>query len=233
MTILLHELALERGILSSPYCWMVRFALARKGLAYQTAATSFTGIRAICGGAYKEVPVLEDGPKIIGDSWAIAQYLEDAYPAGPSLFGGAAGRAYAGFMMNFFLSGVIRPAIKVMAAEIYNKVQPEDRAYYHASRAQRFGVPIADFTAAPIGERLAALRVALEPLRAVVRGQSFLSGDAPLYPDYIAAGFFLWWRAASPEQVIAPDDPLLPWFERMLGLVERIRAESTCSWQGP
>lgn len=233
MTILLHELALDRGILSSPYCWMVRFALAHKGLDYRTASTSFTGISKICGGSQKEVPVLEDDGKVIADSWAIAQYLEGAYPDRPSLFGGDLGRNYALFVLKTFLSHIVRPAIKVMVAEVYKKVQAEDREYYAASRAQRFGMSIADFTAAPIAERLDALRAALEPFRAILKDQAFLSGAQPLYADYVLAGFFLWWRAASPEQVLGPDDPLRPWFQRMLALDPRIAAESTRSWDGP
>lgn len=233
MTILLHELALDRGILSSPYCWMVRFAFAHKGLDYRTAPTSFTGIASICGGGQKQVPVIEDGGKVIADSWNIAEHLEAAYPDRPSLFGGALGRGYALYMLNVFLTHVVRPAIRVAVAEVYKNVQPEDREYYGASRSQRFGMSIEEFTAAPIAERIAALRTSLEPLRAVVRVQPFLCGEAPLYADYVAAGFFLWWRAVSPEQVLATDDLLLPWFERMLNLDERIGRESTCTWDGP
>src|SRR5262249_42921614 len=112
-------------------------------------------------------------------------------------------------------------------------VQPEDREYYHASRSQRFGMSIEEFTAAPIAERIAALRTALEPWRAVLKDQPFFAGAAPLYADYIAAGFVLWWRAASPERVLEKDDPILPWFERMLAHDPRIAKDSTRRWDGP
>lgn len=233
MTILLHELALDRGLLSSPYCWTVRFALAHKGLDYRTAPTSFTGIPAICGGGQKEVPVLEDAGRVVADSWAIADHLESAYPDRPSLFGGAAGRSYALFVLKYCVGQVVPRAVRLVAGEIHKKVQPQDRDYYAASRAQRFGMSIAAFTAAPAAERVAALRAALEPLRAVARAQPFLAGDAPLHADYVAAGFFMWWRTVSPERVIAADDPLLAWFTRMLDRDARIRAESTRSWDGP
>lgn len=233
MTVLLHELALERGILSSPFCWMVRFALAHKGLDYRTATTSFTGIGSICGGGQKTVPVIEHDGKIVADSWAIAEHLESAYADRPSLFGGATGQGYARFVLATFSAHVIRHAIRVVVGEVYKNVQPQDREYYRTSRAQRLGMPIEEFTAAPVAERLGALRASLEPIRAVLKEQPFLSGAVPLYPDYIAAGFLLWWRAASPERVLENDDPLLPWFERMMALYPRIAQESTRTWEGP
>lgn len=233
MTILLHELALDGGILSSPYCWMVRFALAHKGLDYRTATTSFTGIPSVAGGGQKMVPVLEDGGRSIPDSWAIAEHLETAYADRPSLFGGAQGKNYARFVLATFGAHIVRPAMRVLMGEVFKKVQPEDRAYYQTSRAQRVGMSIEDFTSAPIAERLAALRAALEPVRAVLKDQKFLAGNAPMYADYIAAGILLWARAASPEQVLETDDPIVPWFERMLALYPRIAKDSTRTWDGP
>lgn len=238
MSILLHELALERGILSSPFCWMVRFALAHKGLDYRTAPTSFTGIPAICGGGQKMVPVLEHDGKVIADSWVIADHLEAAYPDRPSLFGGPVGRSYARFVLAAFTTHIVRLGIRVVVGEVYKRVQPQDRDYYRTSRTQRLGMPIEDATAAPIAERVAALRAALEPVRTVLKDtalkdQPFLSGAAPLYADYVAAGFLMWWRAASPERVPETDDPLRPWFARMLGLYPRIAQDSTCTWDGP
>lgn len=233
MTILLHELALDRGVLSSPYCWMVRFALAHKGLDYRTAPTSFTGIPSICGGGQKMVPVLEDGGKIVSDSWAIAEHLEQAYADRASLFGGVLGRNFARFIHATFASHVARAGIKVVVGEVYRSVQPADREYYRESRTQRLGMSIEEFTAAPVAERITALRTALEPLRAVLKDQPFLSGAAPLYADYVGAGFLMWWRAVSPERVFEKDDPLVPWFERMLALYPRIAKDSTRAWDGP
>lgn len=233
MTIILHELALDRGVLSSPYCWTVRFALAHKGLDYRALPTSFTGIPSICGGGQKMVPVLEDGGKIVADSWAIAEHLEASYADRPSLFGGALGRNYARFILATFTTHIVRFGIKLVVGEVFKKLQPEDSAYYRESRTQRLGMSIEEFTAAPVAERIAALRGALEPLRAVLKDQPFLSGAAPLYADYIAAGYLLWWRAASPERVLEKDDPLTPWFERMMALYPRIAKDSTRCWDGP
>lgn len=233
MTILLHELSLDQGVLSSPFCWMVRFALAHKDLDYRTATTSFTGIPAICGGGQKMVPVLEDGDTVVADSWDIAEHLERIYADRPSLFGGEAGHGFARFVLATFATHILKAGVKVVVAEVYRKVQPQDRDYYRDSRAQRFGMSIEEFTAAPVAERIAALRTALDPVRATLSGRPFLSGTAPLYADYVAAGFLMWWRAVLPERILEKDDPLVPWFERMLALYPRIADESTRAWDGP
>src|SRR5690606_25354012 len=127
MTILLHELALDHGILSSPYCWMVRFALGHKGLDYRTALTCFTGISEIAGGGQRMVPVTEDAGKTIADRWVIAEYLVSAYADRPSLFGRTLGKNYARFVLATFTAHMMRPAIRVVMGEVYKKVQPQDR----------------------------------------------------------------------------------------------------------
>jgi len=38
-----------------------------------------------------QVPIIQDGDKVVKDSFAIAQYLERTYPDRPSLFGGPGG----------------------------------------------------------------------------------------------------------------------------------------------
>ena len=77
----------------SPYCWRAKFALAHKGLPVETIPWRFSEKNIIAFSGSERVPVLLDGDKTIPDSWAIACYLENAYPDRPSLFGGAAGRA--------------------------------------------------------------------------------------------------------------------------------------------
>jgi hypothetical protein len=42
----------------------------------------------------------------------------------------------------------------------------------------------------------------------VVVAQSFLGGDAPLYPDYIAFGAFQWSRAISSFVLLEASDPI-------------------------
>jgi glutathione S-transferase len=233
MGVILHDLAVQDDVRLSPYCWRARFALEHKGLSYRTAATCFTGIASIADGKQKTVPVLEDGGRVVGDSWAIANYLEDTYPERPSLFGGEVGRAHALFLQNWVTTAVLRPSLKALVLDVYGSVQPQDRDYFRTSREQRFGMTLEEIAAGPQEERVAVVRTALEPLRLQLKEQPFLSGGNPMYADYVVAGTFMWWRGITRAQLLTREDPLTPWMERMLALYPAIAKESRRLWDGP
>lgn len=237
MTILLHDLELDGGIRPSPYCWRARYALEHKGLEYKTAPTSFAGIRNIAGGGHKTVPVMEipeNGQStVVGDSWDIALHLEKARSDKPSLFGGEQGRSYALFVQNWLLHNVHKPMMKAIILDIFERVRPDEKDNFRTVRERRLGTTLEDIAAAPLEERIDAVRAALEPVRAVLRTQPFLCGQAPLHADYILAGQLLWARAVTPARMLDADDPIVPWFERMLALYPRIAQESTRTWDGP
>src|SRR5947207_9050809 len=69
----------------SPFCWRTRMALAHKGLSAESIPWCFTQKEAIAPHHSEKVPVLIDAETSVADSWAIANYLEDAYPDRPSL----------------------------------------------------------------------------------------------------------------------------------------------------
>ena len=52
----------------SPYCWRAKFALAHKGLAFDTIPWRFTDKDAIAFSGQGRVPVLVDGDRIVFDS---------------------------------------------------------------------------------------------------------------------------------------------------------------------
>ena len=88
MTMKLFDLAgAESDRRFSPYCWRTKLALAHKGLIVETIPWRFTDTDAIAMSGQGRVPVLLDGDKVVSDSWAIANYLEDSYQDRPSLFG--------------------------------------------------------------------------------------------------------------------------------------------------
>jgi glutathione S-transferase len=95
MTILLYDLVGEDASRPfSPHCWKTTMSLAHKGLDYRRVPTPFTLVPAVEGGASKTVPVIRDGDTVVADSFAIALYLDEAYPERPSLFGGEAARRW-------------------------------------------------------------------------------------------------------------------------------------------
>jgi glutathione S-transferase len=158
--------------------------------------------------------IVDDGKPVV-DSWAIATYLETAYPSGPSLFGGAAGQSLAQFY-NVWADTVLQAAmIRFNALDICNHLAPEDRAYFRQSREARFGMTLEEFCK-DRESRLPAFAQLLEPLRQTLAMQPFLGGDAPLYPDYIIFGSFMWARSICPLRLLEPADPIDAWRERLL-----------------
>ncbi|HXP30451.1 MAG TPA: glutathione S-transferase family protein [Stellaceae bacterium] len=209
----------------SPYCWRIRMALAHKGLEVETIPWRFTEKSAIAQSGQGRVPVLVDGDRWVHDSWTIATYLEDAYPDRPSLFGGPAGRALSRFYSNW-ADAVLHPAlIPVLILDILKHAHEMDRAYFRKSREERFGRTLEEIAANREG-RHAAIREILTPLRLTIQAQPFLGGEHPLYADYAVFGGFQWARAISAFPVLAADDPVIEWRNRMLGLFDGLAGKA-------
>jgi glutathione S-transferase len=216
MTRKLYDLAgAEADRRFSPYCWRTKLALAHKGLEVETIPWRFTEKDLIAFSGQGRVPVLIDGDRVVSDSWVIANYLEDAYPEQPSLFGGDTGRALARFV-NYWADTVqLAGLIRLLVADIHAHVHEKDRGYFRDSREKRFGANL-EQVAADREQRLPAFRQSLEPLRLTLKSQPYLGGDRPAYADYIVFGGFQWARCISAFKLLQPDDPVAHWRERML-----------------
>lgn len=235
MTIKLYDLAGADGRRFSSNCWRTQFALAHKGLAYETVPTRFTDIPDICGGAYKTIPVIEDGDATICDSWAIALYLEDTYPDRPSIFGaeGVNGpaRTFSEFLQHWGMRAFSFPLLHVIIKDIYDRLDPADQPYFRESRQKRFGKTLEEMVENR-EQTLVEFRAGLNPLRTVLADQPFLSGAEPLYPDYIVTAALLWARTMSPLKFLGDGDPLAPWLERMLDLYDGLARKQPKEWDG-
>jgi glutathione S-transferase len=218
MTILLYDLVgLDASRPFSPHCWKAAMALAHKGLDFESMPTPFTAVPSVEDGASKIVPVIRDGDKTVSDSFAIALYLEDAYPDQPTLFGGEGGKAMARFIERWSQM-TIHPYLGSAAMmDIHDVLAPEDQAYFRKSREARFGKRLEEV---PAGREagLASFRASLEPLRSMLSYQPWIGGAGPLFADYIVFGAFQWVRITSPFQTLAADDPVAEWFGRCLDL---------------
>jgi glutathione S-transferase len=198
----------------SPYCWRIRLALAHKGLEVETIPWRFSNKAALAPSGQGRVPVLVEGERWIADSWVIACHLEDAYPQSPSLFGAGSGRALARLystMGDMLVANVSR----FLVFDVHQHIAETDRAYFRQSREQRFGMPL-EAVVADRDARLPAFRESLAPLRTVLKEQPFFGGDAPLYADYALFGAFQWARTISPFALLAADDPVAVWRDRLL-----------------
>ncbi len=198
----------------SPYCWRARLVLAHKGLAVETVPWRFTEKDIIAFSGQGLVPVLVDGETTVADSWAIATYLEERYPDRLSLFGGPGGVAATRFV-NAWADTVLNPGIvRLIVADVASVLHEKDKAYFRQTREQRFGMPL-EKVSADRESRLPTFRQMLEPLRAVLKTQPYLGGESPAYADYIVLGSLQWARCVSSFELLAPDDPVAAWRERL------------------
>ena len=226
MALTLYELAGSDDRRFSPYCWRTRLALAHKGLESETVGVRFTAKDLIAFSGQDRVPVLTDGDRCIHDSWAIAEYLEEAYADRPPLFGSESARKVCRFV-NAWADRVLHPALgPLIIADIEAVVDAADRAYFRTSRERRYGRPLDEVQRQARAQGLAAFRAGLEPVRAVIEAGPFLGGEAPAYCDYIVFGGFQWARCTSPLALLAAGDPVHAWRARLLGLFDGLAARA-------
>ncbi|HYZ34137.1 MAG TPA: glutathione S-transferase family protein [Crenalkalicoccus sp.] len=215
---ILYDLAgADPALRFSPFCWRIRMALAHKGLEVETLPWRFTEKDRIAFAGSEKVPVLVDGERNLAESAIIAEYLEEAYPDRPSLFGGEGGRQAARFIGAWTEATLHAGVSRLVLADIHDCVAEKDRAYFRESREKRFGMTLEEMQAGR-ETKVEGFRKEIHPLRMVLRAQPYLGGAAPLYPDYIVFGAFQWARAVSAFPLLAADDPVAEWRERMLDL---------------
>ncbi|MGO2132356.1 MAG: glutathione S-transferase N-terminal domain-containing protein [Halomonas sp.] len=216
MTRVLYELSgIEEGLLFSPFCWRVRYALAHKGLEVETRPWRFTEKEALAFARYDKVPVLVDDDEVITDSYEIMRYLDRRYPEAPLLGEGMA--ETRGHFFKHYAERALAPAmIRIIIMDLLNAIHPDDRSYFRESREKRFGCTLEELHSPSRGA--SQLTAALEPLRGQLMESKFLDGQAPAGADYLVFGNFMWARCASGADLVSDSDPVHAWLERMLDL---------------
>ncbi len=222
----LYELVLQNGRSASPYVWRIRYALAHKGIPFDSVPVGFTAIPRLFAGRFKTVPILEHGDRVLAESWDIAEYLDQAFPERPPLFSGPAENALARLTDVWFSAEIQRKMFGIYVLDVYHAARPEDQDYFRKSREARLkGVTLEAFTAERAA-RLPALRESLGPLRVHLSRMPFLGGQAPSYADYVALGTFHWVASVATVPLLAADDSLRAWLDRGFGLYGGIGRDS-------
>lgn len=215
MAITLYDLAAaEPDRRFSPFCWRTRLALAHKGLAVETVPWRFSDGDKIAFSGQGKVPVIVDGGKAVFDSWTIADYLDATYPERP-LLASPRERALAKFIGNWTDTVLHAGIARLIMLDVLRHLDPKDQPYFRTSREARVGMTMEAFCADPEA-KLVTFRQSLTPLRATLQGQPYLGGEAPSYADYIVFGGFQWARCISELPLLAADDPVAAWRQRLL-----------------
>jgi glutathione S-transferase len=221
----LYELALQDGRSASPFVWRIRYALAHKGIPFDTVYLGFTEISTVCGGKFKTVPILEHAGGTLAESWDIAEYLDRAFPQQPLLFNTPAEHSLVRFMDAWFMNEVMRKMFRVYVKDVHDAARPEDRPYFRESREKNMkGKTLESFTEGR-ASHLPAIRTSLAPLRTHLQKYPFLGGSAPNYADYIALGGFYWAASAGTLPLLERDDSLRDWLDRGFNLYGGIARE--------
>ena len=217
MSLTLFELRARDGQRYSQFSWRATMALAHKGLKAGHKPVRVSDKAALTFSSQDKVPILVDGEDVIADSWRIAEHLESRYPQSPSLFGGDTGHALARFINAWVDRTLIGRLVPLIAADTVPMLDEADALHLRNQFERFFGKPLEDLAAARDKE-VVAFRKLLDPARAVMRAQPFLSGANPAYADYILFSLFQWARIVSTFEVLEPKDALAAWRERMLDL---------------
>jgi glutathione S-transferase len=217
MSLTLFELRARDGQRYSQFSWRTTMALAHKGLQAAHRPVRVSDKAAIAFSSQDKVPILVDDEEVIADSWRIAEHLERRYPDAPSLFGGDTGHGLARFINAWVDRTLIGRLVPLIATDVVPLLDAADGLYLGKQFERFFGKPLAELAAAR-EQDIVGFRKLLEPARAVMRAQPFLSGANPAYADYILFSLFQWARIVSPFEVLEPKDALTAWRERMLDL---------------
>jgi glutathione S-transferase len=208
----LYELENALSESTSPFVWRVKFALQFKRLHYERKAVSFFDIPRIGPGSIKTVPAIEHHGRYLTESWAIVEWLDATFANRP-LFRSPAELSMVRFFDKWFGANVLRPMFRSCVIDIFNRVKPEEQAYFRASREELIGQSL-EAVAAEADSYIARMREALLPMRLALRQLPYLGGEEPNYADHIAWSAFVGFAPILSKPLLEEGDSLRAWLER-------------------
>ena len=124
-------------------------------------------------------------------------------------------RAHA-LLIKYWVEKTLHPLVTRMTVlEAWQGLHEMDKGYFRESREKRFGKRLEEVVA-DRDQTLIRFREALEPLRAMLADQPYVSGAQPAFADYIVVAMFQWARRVSAFELLAPGDPVTAWRQALL-----------------
>ncbi|EIN12738.1 hypothetical protein PUNSTDRAFT_34993, partial [Punctularia strigosozonata HHB-11173 SS5] len=198
----------------SPNTWKIRYALAFKGLPFKTIWVEFPDIADVCkkigapptgirdGSPSYTLPVIQDPltGKVISDSWAIAEYLDDTYPVRPPLFPpGTRGLQWA--FTDTVKEVAIGELIDNMMFPTYQLLRPRSQEYFRPTREKVYGCRLEEIsTAETRTEQWAKVEAGFTRIADVIKkngqGSQHVMGITASFSDLFLAAWLVWIRQA-------------------------------------
>lgn len=221
MTMQLFDLCgADPQIRFSPYCWRAKMAIRHKGLTFETVPWRFTEKDRISDSGQGRVPVLIDGDRIVSDSWAIAEYLDETYPDRP-LMKDEAAKASARFLQAWSNGVLFAPIRPIAVLPVYDLLGDPDRGYFRESREKMLGQKLEEHSSRDAVEAAYGdLAKTLRSLDAVLSDHAYLGGAEPYWGDYIVFGTLYWPYAVKADHKLPEGTPTAAWFDRLLALYD-------------
>lgn len=214
---ILYDLVNARRAHFSPNSWRVRMALLHKDIRFEVREVLFGDIPSInAGGDKLTIPTIAHNDQLVTDSWAIVQYLDQAFPGTPRLIEAGAAPVLK-FFQYWVQTSLHGPIGRLILKDLHDSLDPADQAYFRASREKSYKQTLEDVQAGR-EQRVDAFRKGLQPMRLALGHGPYIGGEQPGYADYLAFGAFMWARTSSPFPLLAEDDIIYAWRERCLDL---------------
>ena len=116
---------------------------------------------------------------------------------------------------------------RCILVDIHDHLDPADQPYFRESREKRFGATLEAVVADREGN-LARLNQVLSPVRSLLQKQPWISGTGPAYADYLVVGALQWARCISQLRILADDDPVREWRDRVFALYGGLADTTPC-----
>jgi len=214
MTFHLYDMCNSAGVSASPYGFRIHGALHLLSLAYETELLSLSQVARRFSRSHKTVPVLVDGDREIGDSWAIANHLAVNHDPGNLLFGGAGGYPLACFITRWVDASIMGAVNRIIVKDIHDSIHQADQAEYRDRQETRYGQSLEELHLTG-GDSLLDFQISLYPARQAIKEYSYLGGDSPTFADITLHSVFRWSGVTSEIELLRSDDRLRSWIQRM------------------